>query len=71
MPIAKSLESISHRINRLRRKKCKYGHSRHDAIVEIDHRTGGIRLRCRQCRNERQRRYYAEGRLYRYGLKGS
>jgi hypothetical protein len=64
--IAKSEEPIYRRIARLRYRKCRLGHSRRDAFVEIDHRTGGVRLRCRVCHKERLRRYHAEGRPYRY-----
>jgi len=59
-------ESIQGRINRLRRRKCRAGHERRDGYVEIDHRTGGVRIRCRECHQERLRRYYAEGRPYRF-----
>lgn len=64
--IAKAVEPLHRRIDRLRRRKCARGHTRRDAYVEIDHRTGGVRLRCRTCHKARLRRYHQEGRAYRY-----
>ena len=64
--LPKGEETMQRRIARLRYRKCRRGHSRRDAYIEIDHRTGGVRLRCRACHRERLRRYHAEGRLYRY-----
>jgi len=49
----------------LRRIKCKKGHSRHDAYVKI-RKHGGIELECRTCKRERDKKYYNEGRTYRY-----
>lgn len=66
--LPKGEEPIYHRIYRLRQRRCKFGHSRRDAHVEIDHRTGGVRIRCRTCHKERLRRYHAEGRRYRYSV---
>lgn len=63
----KSEETIAYRVRRLRARKCRAGHSRADAYAEVDYRTGGIRLRCRDCHRARLRRYHAEGRAYRYG----
>lgn len=64
--VRKSVEPLWRRVSRLKARPCLRGHTRLDAFVEVDHRTGGVRIRCRTCHRERLRRYHAEGRVYRY-----